>query len=113
MLVLGLAYKKNVPDIRESPSLKLIELIHERGGEPFYYDPYVAEIPKTREYSALMGMQSVAWRKEVIGAFDAVLIATDHDDVDYATLVEWSPLIIDTRNVFARRGIAAKHILKA
>lgn len=68
---------------------------------------------KTREYSALMGMQSVAWRKEVIGAFDAVLIATDHDDVDYATLVEWSPLIIDTRNVFARRGIAAKHILKA
>ncbi|MFK0385844.1 nucleotide sugar dehydrogenase [Agrobacterium sp. NPDC090273] len=113
VLVLGLAYKKNVPDIRESPSLKLIELIHERGGEPFYYDPYVAEIPKTREYSALMGMQSVAWRKEVIGAFDAVLIATDHDDVDYATLVEWSPLIIDTRNVFARRGIAAKHILKA
>lgn len=113
VLVLGLAYKKNVPDIRESPSLKLIELIHERGGEPFYHDPYVAEIPRTREYSGLMGMKSVEWSREAIGAFDAVLIATDHDNVDYATLAEWSPLIIDTRNVFARRGIAEKHILKA
>jgi UDP-N-acetyl-D-glucosamine dehydrogenase len=113
VLVVGLAYKKNVPDIRESPSLKLIELIQERGGEAAYYDPHVAEIPKTREYSHLMGMKSVAWDKQTVSAFDAVLVATDHDNVDYAALCEWSPLIIDTRNVFARRDIAAKHIIKA
>lgn len=113
VLVVGLAYKKNVPDIRESPSLKLIELIQERGGEAAYYDPHVAEIPKTREYSHLMGMKSVPWDRQTIGAFDAVLVATDHDNVDYAALGEWAPLIIDTRNVFARRDIAAKHIIKA
>jgi UDP-N-acetyl-D-glucosamine dehydrogenase len=113
VLILGLAYKKNVPDIRESPSLKLIELILERGGEPVYFDPYVAEIPKTREYSDLMGMKSALWDEETIGAFDAVLVATDHDNVDYAALARWSPLIIDTRNAFARRGITGAHIIKA
>jgi UDP-N-acetyl-D-glucosamine dehydrogenase len=113
VLVLGLAYKKNVPDIRESPSLKLLELIGERGGNAAYFDPYVAEIPPTREYSALKGVKSVVWDKETVGGFDAVLVATDHDDVDYATLAQWSPLIIDTRNVFARRGIVADHIVKA
>lgn len=113
VLILGLAYKKNVPDIRESPSLKLIELILERGGETVYFDPYVAEIPKTREYSALMGMKSASWDKETIGAFDAVLVATDHDNVDYEALAQWSPLIIDTRNAFARRGISGAHIIKA
>ncbi len=113
VLVLGLAYKKNVPDIRESPSLKLIELILERGGNVAFHDPYVAEIPKTREYSELMGMKSVAWTKDSIGSFDVVLVATDHDNIDYQQLADWSPLIIDTRNAFARRGISASHILKA
>ncbi|WLP53434.1 nucleotide sugar dehydrogenase [Agrobacterium fabrum] len=113
VLVVGLAYKKNVPDIRESPSLKLLELIQERGGDAAYFDPYVAEIPKTREYSHLMGMKSISWDRETIGSFDAVLVATDHDNVDYAALSDWAPLIIDTRNVFARRDIAAKHIIKA
>jgi UDP-N-acetyl-D-glucosamine dehydrogenase len=113
VLILGLAYKKNVPDIRESPSLKLIELILERGGNPSYFDPYVAEIPPTREYSDLKGMKSVSWDEKTISGFDAVLVATDHDNVDYAALAKWSPLIIDTRNVFARRDIAADHIIKA
>ncbi|WP_246752865.1 nucleotide sugar dehydrogenase [Sinorhizobium sp. BG8] len=113
VLVLGLAYKKNVPDIRESPSLKLLELIIERGGRASYFDPHIAEIPRTREYSALKGMRSVPWTKESISAFDAVLVATDHDGVDYAALAEWSPLVIDTRNVFARRGIARETIIKA
>lgn len=113
VLVVGLAYKKNVPDIRESPSLKLIELVQERGGEAAYFDPHVAEIPKTREYSHLMGMKSVSWDRQSISAFDAVLVATDHDNVDYADLAEWAPLIIDTRNAFARRGISARHIIKA
>ncbi|UHS62434.1 nucleotide sugar dehydrogenase [Agrobacterium vaccinii] len=113
VLIVGLAYKKNVPDIRESPSLKLIELIKERSGQPSYYDSYVSEIPKTREYGDLLGMKSVTWDAQTIGAFDAVLIATDHDDIDYQSLSEWAPLIIDTRNAFARRGIVASHIIKA
>ncbi len=113
VLIVGLAYKKNVPDIRESPSLKLIELILERSGQPSYFDSYVAEIPKTREYGHLMGMKSVAWDEKTVSEFDAVLIATDHDDIDYQSLSKWAPLIIDTRNAFARRGIVADHIIKA
>ena len=113
VLVIGLAYKKNVPDIRESPSLKLIELIEERGGSASYYDPHVPEIPPTREYGAFKGRPSIVWDEAHIRAFDAVLIATDHDDVDYAALAGWSALIVDTRNVFARRGIAGDTIIKA
>ena len=113
VLVIGLAYKKNVPDIRESPSLKLIELIEDRGGVAAYHDPFVAQIPKTRAYGALMGRASVVLDQAAVSAYDAVLIATDHDGVDYASLAEWAPLIIDTRNVFARRGITGAHIVKA
>jgi UDP-N-acetyl-D-glucosamine dehydrogenase len=113
VLVIGLAYKKNVADIRESPSLRLIELIEERGGKTDFHDPHVREIPPTREYQALKGRQSVSLTAEQLAAFDAVLIATDHDEVDYALLAERAALIIDTRNVFARHGLAADHILKA
>ncbi|MCV9961607.1 nucleotide sugar dehydrogenase [Pararhizobium sp. BT-229] len=113
VLLIGLAYKKNVPDIRESPSLKLIELIEDRGGSAAYHDPHVAEIPKTREYMALKGRTSVPLDEQSVKGFDAVLVATDHDAVDYAALARWSPLIIDTRNAFARRGIEEGTILKA
>ncbi|HUH48986.1 MAG TPA: nucleotide sugar dehydrogenase [Mycoplana sp.] len=113
VLVIGLAYKKNVPDIRESPSLKLIELIEERKGRADYHDPFVAEIPKTREYMALKGRQSVALDETNVAGYDAVLISTDHDGIDYAALARWAPLIIDTRNAFARRGIDGGHIVKA
>ncbi|NRP22264.1 UDP-N-acetyl-D-glucosamine 6-dehydrogenase [Ensifer adhaerens] len=113
VLVIGLAYKKNVPDIRESPSLKLIELIEERGGRCEYHDPYVAEIPSTREYSALKGRRSVVLDEQSIRRFDAVLVATDHDQVDYAALAGASPLIVDTRNVFHRQGLTGGHIVKA
>jgi len=113
VLVIGLAYKKNVPDIRESPSLKLIELIEHRGGSASFHDPHVAEIPRTREYMALMGRQSVPLTEDVVRAHDVVLISTDHDAVDYAALLAWSDLIVDTRNVFARRGLVGDQIVKA
>ncbi len=113
VLVIGLAYKKNVPDIRESPSLKLIELIEERGGRASYYDPHVAEIPPTREYGHLKGRRSISWSEATVREFDAVLIATDHDGVDYAALAGWAPLIVDTRNIFSRLKIAGDHIAKA
>jgi UDP-N-acetyl-D-glucosamine dehydrogenase len=111
--VLGLAYKKNVADIRESPSLRLIEIIEERGGHADYHDPFVAEIPPTREYQALKGRKSVPLTPDTIAGYDAVLVATDHDRVDYAALSKSAALIIDTRNVFNRLGLAAEHVIKA
>jgi UDP-N-acetyl-D-glucosamine dehydrogenase len=113
VLLIGLAYKKNVADIRESPSLRLIEIIEERGGRADYHDTFVAEIPSTREYQALKGRQSVALTDEALATYDAILISTDHDDVDYRRLAESGALIVDTRNVFARLGISGDNILKA
>jgi len=113
VLVLGLAYKKNVADIRESPSLRLIEIIEERGGKADYSDPFVAEIPPTREYQALKGRKSVEISTASLANYDAILIATDHDAVDYVALSKYAPLIVDTRNVFARLGLAGDHIIKA
>jgi UDP-N-acetyl-D-glucosamine dehydrogenase len=113
VLVVGLAYKKNVPDIRESPSLRLIELIEARGGKASYFDPYVDQIPATREHAELRGRKSIAWSEQLVRGFDAVLIATDHDNIDYQALAHWSPLIVDTRNIFARQGIASSAVVKA
>ncbi len=113
VLVIGLAYKKNVPDIRESPSLRLIEIIEERGGHADFHDPFVAEVPSTREHMALKGRRSVELTEETVKSYDALLVATDHDRVDYAALARWSPLIIDTRNIFARLGLSGGHIVKS
>lgn len=113
VLIMGLAYKKNVPDIRESPSLRLMELILERGAQVEYHDPYLEEIPRTREYGHLKGRKSASLDHTTVDAFDAVVIATDHDCVDYASLEQWAPLIIDTRNVYARRGISSDKVIKA
>ncbi len=113
VLVMGLAYKKNVPDIRESPSLKLIELIEEAGGQADYHDPHVAQIPRTREYAHLAGRASAPWAEEAVRGYDAVLISTDHDAFDYAALGQWAALIVDTRNAMARHGIVAPHVVKA
>ena len=113
ILLVGLAYKRNVADIRESPSLALIELIEERGGKTEFHDPHVAEIPLTREHAKLAGRKSVLLDAATISAFDAVLISTDHDAVDYGLLAKYSKLIVDTRNAMAKRGFAAPHIIKA
>lgn len=113
VLVIGLAYKKNVPDIRESPSLKLIELIEARGGKASYHDPHVVQIPATREYGHLKGRESVDLSPEAVAGYDAVLISTDHDAVDYAMLGARAALIVDTRNAFGRRGIVGEKVVKA
>jgi UDP-N-acetyl-D-glucosamine dehydrogenase len=113
VLVIGLAYKKNVPDIRESPSLRLIEIIEERGGRADYHDPFVAEIPATREHMTLKGRKSESLTEANVSSYDAVLISTDHDGIDYAALATWAPLIIDTRNIFAKLGLTGKHIVKS
>jgi UDP-N-acetyl-D-glucosamine dehydrogenase len=113
ILVIGMAYKKNIDDTRESPSLKLISLIERRGGTTDYHDPLVAEIPRTREHAELQGRRSVPLTADAIAAYDAVLIATDHDAVDWPLLAAHGQLVVDTRNVCARRGLVGDNIVKA
>ncbi|MBY0423862.1 MAG: nucleotide sugar dehydrogenase [Parvularculaceae bacterium] len=107
ILVLGIAYKKNVDDMRESPSLHLIEMLRRRGATVDYYDPHIPVVPTTRDHPEFAGMKSIAFSKAAIAAFDAVLIATDHDGVDYDLVAEAAPLIIDTCN--AMRNCALPH----
>ncbi len=98
ILLIGVAYKKNVEDCRESPAFKLTELLEKQGAKVEYFDPFVPVIPRLREHPTLIGRRSVAWGKAAIAAHDAALICTDHDGIDYAALVEWSKLVIDARN---------------
>ena len=113
ILLLGIAYKKNVADIRESPSLKLIELIEARGARVDYHDPHVPELPPTRKHRAFAGRRSVPLAAETLASYDAVLIATDHDDVDYRLVAEQARLVVDTRNSLAKAGLANDRTYKA
>lgn len=101
-LMLGLAYKKNVDDIRESPSFRLLELLEQRGVQIDYHDPYVPVIPITREYHEFAGRQSVSLTPESVKEYDFALIVTDHDDVDYGMLADHSKFVLDTRNAVFR-----------
>ncbi|CDX30308.1 UDP-N-acetyl-D-glucosamine 6-dehydrogenase [Mesorhizobium sp. ORS 3359] len=113
ILIVGLAYKKNVPDIRESPSLRLIELIEDWGGKAEFHDPHVIEIPTTREHMAIKGRRSVELTEAALKDFDAVVVATDHDAIDYQTIADHASLIVDTRNVFGRLGLDRETVVKA
>lgn len=113
ILIVGLAYKKNVSDIRESPTFKLMDLMSKRGATLDYHDPHVAEIPPTREHMEYQGIQSVALTKETIASYDAVLISTDHDSVDYKLLSAHATLIIDTRNAIEGRSLSLNNVVKA
>lgn len=113
VLVLGVAYKKNVDDIRESPSLRLMELIESRGGKTDFHDPHVAQINNTREHPTLNFRIGVTWDLKRLAGYDAVLIATDHDGVDYLGLAETAKLVIDTRNACDRAGAAMSRVVRA
>jgi UDP-N-acetyl-D-glucosamine dehydrogenase len=84
--------------MRESPSLKLMELLEGRLARVDYFDPFIAEIPKTREHPEFAGRTSIVFEPSVLSQYDAALIATDHDSVDYRMLVDGSRLVIDSRN---------------
>lgn len=101
IVMLGMAYKKNVDDMRESPALVLLELLEESGAKVDYHDPHVPVVPMTREHAELAGRKSVDLQS--ISAADAVLIVTDHDAVDYHYVAANAQLIVDTRN--AMHGI--------
>jgi UDP-N-acetyl-D-glucosamine dehydrogenase len=101
VLILGLAYKADVDDDRESPSYVLMDLLAERGAKVAYYDPYVPVIRPTREHPHWTGTKSIRWDARTVKGFDLVLIATKHACVDYQSLAKWASNIVDTRNAMA------------
>jgi UDP-N-acetyl-D-glucosamine dehydrogenase len=113
ILVVGMAYKRNVDDIRESASLKLMRILDGRKARTQFFDPYIRVIPRTREYPELSDRMSIAWTPAALSEFDVALIATDHDAVDYAMLCRMVPLVVDTRNACERHGVVADNIVKA
>jgi UDP-N-acetyl-D-glucosamine dehydrogenase len=99
VLLVGLAYKADVDDMRESPTFVLMDLLTARGAEVAFYDPHVPVIGPTREHAQWQGTRSVDWAEETIRGFDAAVIVTAHKAVDHGQLAAWSQCIIDTRNV--------------
>ena len=98
IVIIGMAYKKNVDDIRESPGLRLMTLLESRGASVSFFDPFVDVIGTTRAHVGLSGRRSLQWNDVTAGGHDAALIVTDHDTIDYDALVAAMPLVVDTRN---------------
>jgi UDP-N-acetyl-D-glucosamine dehydrogenase len=113
ILLLGLAYKPNVDDLRESPTFILMDLLKARGATVAYYDPHIPEIHPTREHAHWTGTKSVAWSKKVVARYDAVVIATAHKAVDYQQLADWAACVIDTRNAMSALKTKANQVWKA
>ncbi len=111
ILVLGLAYKKDVDDLRESPSIELIHLLRERGAKVDYNDPHIPKTHKGREHD--LGMTSVKLTPQNLKRYDAVLISTDHSAYDYGMIVKNAKLVIDTRNATAGVRTGREKIVKA
>lgn len=112
ILLVGVAYKKNVSDMRESPAMKLMQLLEEAGARVSFIDPHVPEIPPMRAYGHYARREAVDPNTLAPGHFAAALIATDHDAIDYAALLQLGCIVIDTRNAMDRRGLAMDHVVK-
>jgi UDP-N-acetyl-D-glucosamine dehydrogenase len=113
VLVLGLAYKADLDDDRESPSYVLMDLFQERGAEVSYHDPHIPVIKPTRGHPHWAGMKSVAWNARALKAFDLVVIATKHNCINYHELAKWASCIVDTRNAMASVKTRAGQVFKA
>ena len=111
VLILGLAYKKDIDDVRESPSLELIELLKEKGAKVDYNDPYIPQTHKQREYN--LQMKSKPLSSAMLKKYDVVLIATDHSDYDYNWIVKNSKMVVDTRNATVNVKSGRNKIVKA
>ena len=111
VLVLGLAYKKDIDDLRESPSIELIELLREKGAKTDYNDPYIPRTHRQRQHDLKMVSKKLSSR--MLSGYDCVLISTDHSDYDYAWIVKHSKLVIDTRNATANVRSGRSKIVKA
>jgi UDP-N-acetyl-D-glucosamine dehydrogenase len=108
VLVLGLAYKKNVDDVRESPSIELLELLQEKGAQIAYSDPHVPVFPRMREH--YFDLQSVVLTPDALAQYSCAILATNHDRFDYSLIKQHSQLLIDTRGVYLE---AAQNIIRA
>lgn len=115
ILLMGLAYKENVDDMRESPTFDLMDELADLGAEVAYYDPHIPEIIPTREHARWTGTKSVEWTPANIAGFDCILIATNHQVFDLAGLLESAELVVDTRNAIAKAGLtpAEGQVVKA
>lgn len=106
ILLLGLAYKADVDDMRESPTFELMDSFAALGASVDYHDPHVPVIGPTREHAKWQGVKSVPWDKKTVAAYDAVVISTNHKAVNLSELAEWTKLVIDSRD--AMRGVPGK-----
>lgn len=113
ILILGLAYKPDVDDVRESPTFVLMEFLKQRGAEVAYYDPHVPVIKTTREHGRWTGTVSVEWNQQTVAGFDAVLISTAHKAVNYRELAQWASSIVDSRNVMSEIATRPGQVWKA
>jgi UDP-N-acetyl-D-glucosamine dehydrogenase len=112
ILLVGVAYKKNVSDTRESPALRLMQLLEQAGAQCSYIDPHVPQIPPMRAYGQYQGKIATDPAGLTAGRFAAVLIVTDHDAIDYEQLTRLGCPIADTRNAIARRGLPMDQVTK-
>jgi UDP-N-acetyl-D-glucosamine dehydrogenase len=111
VLVLGLAYKKDIDDLRESPSIELIELLAEKGAKVDYNDPYIPRTHKQRQHNLKMTSKKLS--AQMLSSYDVVLISTDHSDYDYQWIVKNAKLVVDARNATASVASAGKKVVKA
>jgi UDP-N-acetyl-D-glucosamine dehydrogenase len=111
VLILGVAYKKDVDDARESPALAIMDLLQKKGAVILYHDPYISVLPPFRKY--FFKLKSSPLTKRLLQKIDAVVVVTDHSSIDYSWVVKHAPLVIDTRNVTKNMKQWKKKIVKA
>lgn len=111
ILILGVAYKRDVDDIRESPALRIMQLLVEQGAQVFYSDPHVPRIPRTRRYD-FSHMASIPLDPATVRKFDCVVVVTDHSAFDMASIVQWSQLLVDTRNATRDYCKATRNVVR-
>jgi len=110
ILVLGVAYKRDVDDMRESPAVEIIELLQNAGAQVDYHDPHVPHLPAMRRHQIKLNSVPLDAR---LSAYDAALVVTDHTGVDYAAVGEAVPLVVDTRNAYGRGRPPRARVVKA
>lgn len=113
VLILGMAYKKNIEDIRESPALIVYELLKKKHADVDFYDSHVPEIPETLEHQELTGLKSIHLSADSLKEYDAVLICTDHDNLNYEFILKNSKLVLDTRNATQNINKEYDNVVKA
>jgi UDP-N-acetyl-D-glucosamine dehydrogenase len=111
ILILGVAYKRDIDDIRESPALAIMKLLQDKGGKMAYNDPHVPKLRPTRRYNFTMSSKSLT--EELLREMDLVMIITDHTQYDYQWIINHASLVVDTRNATTRLRSARGKIIKA